>query len=225
MKSTSVKCEEKDGRLWVECPYCDEIVREFRKSGGAWNGSLWHFDLRDRAKIETALRAVFGTAGEDVPLCDVLVPLAEVFTPDEQREQSLSLFGRLLARRSNRDAAVSLGRGVVIAAGEFASEAGSARYPRLGDVAGVVLELRDVPVALVNAWHADESKARLRVIRIHGNHPDADLRADLEAKIAALRAALQSLAASAGDDLNKRDIASDSLESLREIETAVCDLY
>lgn len=66
-------------------------------------------------------------------------------------ESVLRFAGRQIAQRRERDWKVRLADGVTVVEGEFEKKGGSRRNPEIGHVDGVVLEIRDLPVELLNA--------------------------------------------------------------------------
>lgn len=88
-------------------------------------------------------REIYGTDGDDNPeLVNVRIDLGMIdFLGGE-----LFMLGRQIACRPSRDEHVKLGDGVVIIEGEFLPSGGSIKHPRLGEVKGIILEVRDVPM-------------------------------------------------------------------------------
>ena len=143
----AIKVETQGEKLVVQAPYHPDMPPKARDLGGRWDGkqSVWTFDPRDERAARDMLIAIFGTDGSPV---DTTTVLHEV-TSKEAAAPQLWLYGRKIAERIGRDSRVQLGHGVrYVNSGEtFPSRGGSTKYPAL-EGAGIVLEIRDVPVTL-----------------------------------------------------------------------------
>lgn len=176
-----------NNRVIAQTPYHPSLPAKARALGGKWDPArkVWTFDARDEERVREMVRAIYGTDGSQ-PAAVVTVR----YTPDRHDLQhaTLWLFGREVATRMGRDNPVRLGEGVVIVSGAFAGSGGSRQYPLIGD-ADVVLEVRDVPAAMVV-----EEPGRIEVVS--GNAERAKLEAEiarLERELADLRAKLAAL--------------------------------
>lgn len=79
----------------------------------------------------------------------LLVDLGEI--PGAAAHQQITLFGRLLATRPSWSGPVELGEAVQLDRGEFSRHC-PGRTPLVGGVAGVVVQVADVPAEV--AWRA-----------------------------------------------------------------------
>lgn len=145
MQSSDVKVEQSGNYLSVTSPYNPDFPASARHLGGRWDAGrkVWSFDARDESAVRQALRETYGTDGS----APVQLVTIRVRIPDASTDEYWAC-GRRIARRVSRDEDVRLGDGVVIVAGGFADSGGSAKHPRLSPLAGTVLEVRDVPLAI-----------------------------------------------------------------------------
>lgn len=142
--------------LQLTAPYHPSFPRLARALGGMFNGDtkLWYFDPRDEARVREVCREVYGIDPGDeapAPTRTISVALDQLNTENG----SLWLVGREVASRPARDAKVRLGPGVIIVTGGFADRGGSAKYPRLAPLDGTIVEIRDVPLPLVERAKRD----------------------------------------------------------------------
>lgn len=144
----AIKVETQGERLVVQAPFHPDLPAKSRDLGGRWDArqTAWTFDVRDEAAVREMLVSIFGTDGSPVETTTVLHQV----TSKEAAAPQLWLYGRKIAERIGRDSRVRLGEGVrYVNSGEtFPSRGGSTKYPAL-EGAGIVLEIRDVPVTLV----------------------------------------------------------------------------
>ena len=144
----AIKVETQGERLVVQAPFHPDLPAKSRDLGGRWDArqTAWTFDVRDEAAVREMLVSIFGTDGSPVETTTVLHQV----TSTEAAAPQLWLYGRKIAERLTRDSRVRLGEGVrYVNSGEtFPSRGGSTKYPAL-EGAGIVLEIRDVPVTLV----------------------------------------------------------------------------
>lgn len=142
-------------KLIVQTPYHPDFPKRARELGGNWNGvqRLWFFDVRDEVRVRDLVKECYGTDGTP----SVVVTVRSEIKHVAAGEQQLFLYGREVARRWDRDSRVRLGEGCVVVAGEFGESGGSRNHPRLGDCTGVVLEIRDVPLAAAIADTCSET--------------------------------------------------------------------
>lgn len=175
--------------VYLVAPFNAAANADYKQLGGRWDGSrrAWSFDIRDQDKVREILQRRFGYTDQVTDTVDVRVRLSGHYGG---RDDKPTYFGRVLARRRQRDAPVILGTDVVLAAGSFTGRGGSEKYPAVGDVDGVVLEVRNVP-----AGHADLSRDDVEVIPADGVIDRDALRAEmvaLEARLAEIRTLLAS---------------------------------
>lgn len=164
-------------KLKLVSPFVPGFSDKARALGGTWNPTrkAWYFDTRDAARVRALCLETFGVD----PLADPneapeLVTVRFDFGPTNynvRRSSALWLFGREIAQRPGRDNKVRLGNGVVILSGGFSSHGGSAKYPALDADETIVLEIRDVPAALVAA---EQAKYPAGTITIIESTPAAD---------------------------------------------------
>lgn len=142
-------------RIRVFSPYNAEFPTRAKELGGRWDASArcWTFDPRDEPAVRSLCREFYGTDGS-AP-ADVMTirfdfdKLGLRDMGDLQRSRKFTLGGRMVCERPGRDWRVKLGQGVVLVDGVFAASGGSMKHPALGDLSGVVLEIRDLPRRMV----------------------------------------------------------------------------
>jgi len=77
----------------------------------------------------------------------------------------LRLRGRTVVMRIMHDEAVRLGAGVAVVRGVFAPAGGTAAYPALGAVDGVVLAVRDMALSVARALAAESGPGAVVIVR------------------------------------------------------------
>lgn len=149
---TLVPRNMKDGsqKLQLSSPYHPDLPAKAKALGGRFNydTKLWYFDLRDSERVRAMCVEIYGIdplSETPLPTKTIRVALDKVNTYG----QTLWLGGKEIAHRPARDSAVRLGPGVVIIEGGFAGRGGSAKYPDLAPKEGTVLEIRDLPEAII----------------------------------------------------------------------------
>jgi hypothetical protein len=145
MKSHVPVAQELFGELQVFSPYSAEFVRRARQLGGRWDRvqRCWIFDPRVKDLVSKTLLEIYGADGFTEPrLFNVTVKLRGKLQTDY-----LWGFGRMLLSKPHRDVRPRCGDSVVLVEGQFQQRGGSARYPEIGSVEGVVLRILDVPEA------------------------------------------------------------------------------
>jgi hypothetical protein len=136
----------------LTAPYHPNLPAAAKQIGGRFDGTSkeWTFDARDEERVRDLARSIYGSDGSE-PV--QLVTIRYTLDASDAREQVLWVAGREVARRTARDAAVKLGKGVILIEGRFPSSGGSTKYPVLAGyntaAPGIVLEIRDVPATLV----------------------------------------------------------------------------
>ncbi|MBD2829906.1 hypothetical protein ID875_21320 [Streptomyces globisporus] len=102
------------GREGMEmiCPYNADFIRGAHRIGGEWDaaGRRWKFAGLDEWQVRKLTREVFGTDGSAAQEEDG-VTVHWAIGGLAAHESELSLRGRVIARRRDRRAAVSLSRG------------------------------------------------------------------------------------------------------------------
>lgn len=140
----SVSITTNSATVTLHAPYEPTMPAKARAIGGRWDGDTkaWIFSLRDEERVRELAREVYGTDGTASQTVTVRLADPEGYA---RYSNELYLFGRMIARRRERDEAVRLGEGVIIVAGGFNYRGGSVKNPRLEAKEGTVLEIRDVP--------------------------------------------------------------------------------
>ena len=183
----NVKIEVKENSVSVSAPYVPQFPARAKAIGGKWSAGskVWKFDSRDEGRVRELCREIYGTDGLTA---EKLVTVRVNATGDLYGRDYFK-FGRQIARRPGRDAAVRLGDGVIIITGSFPSSGGSAKYPSIlgrGD-AEIIFEIRDVPesMALAEIEENPETISLVEEVETKTSSPlasfdDADLIAELE---------------------------------------------
>lgn len=146
------------GKLDVVSPYHPDMPRQAKSLGGRWNsaGRSWVFDQRDEDRVRDMLRSIFGTDGSPADQADLVTIRWDISGYCQTKgDNELRLGGRLVASRRTRDADVRLGEGVVLISGGFPGSAGSMQYPALAAKDNTIIEVRDIPRAVVASAAAD----------------------------------------------------------------------
>lgn len=180
----TVKMKDGSAKLQLKTPYSPTLPAACRALGGKWGSGdkAWYFDPREKAKLRDLCLATFGidplADPDEAPELVSVRILVEAYNPND----ALWLFGRELACQPGRDSLPRLGDGVILVRGSFRG-GGSAKNPRLNPVDGTILEVRDVPRALVDG----EIAAAARAVEVARASLDAHRArvAKLEARIAA----------------------------------------
>lgn len=137
-----------DTQLLCSAPFNARFNERAVKLSGRWNPvkRAWVFDTRDEQRVRDLLIEIYGTDG--TPTETVTIRLdAAIWKPTDRdgNERSMYFAGRKVIWRQFRDDPVYMPYGVLLLEGQFAGVAGSTRYPELGPLDGVVLEIKDVP--------------------------------------------------------------------------------
>lgn len=146
---SAVKMKSGEQMIEVCSPYHPEFVSAAHKLGGRFSRekTAWYFDLRDESRVRSLCRQVYGTDGEEsAETTTVRLHLDRLAL---RAGNALWYGGRCVAYRPHRDAPVRLGEKVVVLSGGFPKRGGSVKYPSLDPEPGTALEVRDVPVNLV----------------------------------------------------------------------------
>lgn len=151
MSDTNITVTVEGSKVVTTTPYNPDFIAPAKGLGGRFLGKenglgKWQFDSRDEQRVRDLLRTTYGTDGDAVETVTVRIDITKASDPEFRR------FGRLIARRDERDADVRLGPGVVLVHGGFQGRGGSMKYPELGPLDGTILEVRDIP-----AGHPDLS--------------------------------------------------------------------
>lgn len=142
-----VKVEIKDNKLLVVSDYSHEFVKKAKRLNGKWNSNAWVFNPEDEKLVRKALIEIYGTDGNSLDkVVNVKLNLDEF---DCKNERGLELFGRSIIYRFGRDKDVKMHSTVIILEGGFPNSGGSMKYPELRNEPGTVLEIKEVPLTLV----------------------------------------------------------------------------
>lgn len=139
----TIKVRNENGKVSVYSPYHPDFVAAARKLNGKWSSPYWSFDSRDEERVRNVCFKVYGTDGSEVETTDIKVQITR------SSSNPLFAYGRMVVERRGRNSRVTLGDGVVILDGDFPASCGSSRYPSLTNGEPVTLEVRDVPISLV----------------------------------------------------------------------------
>jgi len=182
-----------EGRALVVRTQHDEGWTEMAYGlGGSWEEDRWVFDSRDEESVRGLARHIFGSDGsDDDPEAGVTLRVTlSRLGGRSQLDREVRLLGRRLCSRPARDAAVRLGRGVVLAAGRFTARGGSVTLPQIGGVSGVVLEVRDVPAGVAGRLVAEHPDG-VRIVEPEDGDALLRRREELVSQLAALDARLK----------------------------------
>lgn len=133
-----------NGKITMKAPFNSDLNEDSQGLGGRFDRftKSWIFPERVLEPLRAALRAHFGYDDRPYSAVTVHVSLSGTYG---RGSTELEYFGRTLIHRPGRDAQVRLASNVRIFKGLFEESAGSMQYPALGNVDGIVLEVRDVP--------------------------------------------------------------------------------
>lgn len=136
-------------------PYNGSFVKKAKGIKGKWDGKCWVFNIDEIDLVKKALLEVYGENGiDEVEKVNVIFDL-EKFEEVENvvLYDDVVAFGRTLCIRKGRDRSVSCGDDVYIYDGSFSSTGGSVKNPRLGDVSGVKLLVKNIPLSKYNDFN------------------------------------------------------------------------
>lgn len=142
-----VSIQEVDGRLYLVSPYDRECIRDLKAIGGRWDPArkAWSFDPRDKTRVEGIAGRYFGyradASGETVTI--------RFKASDHDKYGVIMFANRTIARRAGRDAPVDMAEGAVVVEGRWKHSGGSRTNPDVGETSGIVIELRDIPVEML----------------------------------------------------------------------------
>jgi hypothetical protein len=130
-------------------PYHPDLPARAKALGGTWDPAkqAWYFDQRDTRRVADLALDLFGIdpLGPPAELVTVRVDLDQLQMSRYDSPPELYFAGRCVARRPARDAAVTLGPGVILIRGGFPAAGGTAKHPSLAATPGTVIEVRDIP--------------------------------------------------------------------------------
>lgn len=132
-----------DGVLTLVAPYNRALKPAARPLGGRWDPTTkaWRFDARDEERVRALALSIYGMDGTEDPFDTVT---ARVPTSSYEYKGVVTVAGRIIAERRQRDYAVDLAHGVVLVEGRYAASGGSRATPLIGPN-DAVLEVRDIP--------------------------------------------------------------------------------
>lgn len=139
-----------DTQMSCAVPFNPRFNKRAVMLDGRWSPvkHAWVFDVRDERRVRDLLISVYGTDG--TPTQTVTVRLDAAMwdpTDGDGNDKSMYFAGRKVIWRQFRDDPIRMAHGVVLLEGHFVRAAGSIRYPELGPLDGVVLEIKDVPAS------------------------------------------------------------------------------
>ena len=155
-----VKVTVNDDKILETSDYSAEFVRRAKMINGRWDSSkkAWVFDVSNEGYVRNLLLDIYGTDGTPTETCTVQVALDH----DLRISQKIELFGRVLADRPNRDAAVLTHPSVsIVAGGDYPRFGGSAKHPAINFAEGTILEVADVPLQIALKIAAEDERVTI----------------------------------------------------------------
>lgn len=207
---SDIAITETGTKIDVTAPYHPEANADYRDLGGRFqrDTKTWRFDARDLDRVRDVLVKHFGRDDRE-PASTVT---ARITLPWKVSEPELRMFGRVIASRRGRDAAVRLGEDVVLISGKFSHRGGSMKYPEIGEADDVVLEVRDIP-----AGHADLDDEDVELVGDAAVDVDA-LLAERERLLARLAEIDAQLPEPEGTEVSTREAAAALGVSVRTVQ-------
>lgn len=144
-----VKLTDGRERTRVASPYHPDFPAKARALGGKWIGTdrEWSFDPRDEERVRALCKATYGSDGseDNSNLVSVQVEM-DAISADHYSD--LFLFGRQVLRIMGRDSRPRLGEQCIVIDGGIHG-GGSRKNPKWSCDSGTVIEIRDLPAAIV----------------------------------------------------------------------------
>lgn len=139
-----------DNKMEVVSDYNKAFIRKAKDLHAKWNGKGWVFDKEDEELVRDILKSIYGEDGrEEVNKVTVRVDLDKLVELEGIGYYSeINLFGRTLVRRPGRDYEVKKHDTVKVLAGGFKGMGGSKANPRLEELEGTLLEVKNVPMGM-----------------------------------------------------------------------------
>ena len=139
-----------DNKMEVVSDYNKDFIRNAKDLHAKWNGKGWVFDKEDEELVRDILKSIYGEDGrEEVNKVTVRVDLDKLVELEGIGYYSeINLFGRTLVRRPGRDYEVKKHDTVKVLAGGFKGMGGSKAHPRLEELEGTLLEVKNVPMGM-----------------------------------------------------------------------------
>lgn len=178
---------QEETRTHIETPFHRGFISAIKDLGGRWDPKrkTWHVANQDADRARELTMKFFGSDGTDQAENDTVTALLEA--AKYYNYQEISIGGRQVAIRWERDGKVKLGEDVVIRSGKFSSSAGSRKYPCIGDN-DAVLEIRGLlrTVAEANGLTIiDEATARKAALQARKDALLAEI-AKIDAELATI---------------------------------------
>ena len=138
------------GTAIVSCPRHPAFLSFAHNHSATWlpASKAWRFDLRSLPELKQLLVKLYGTAGNDVPTADIRVTARALV---RATRTGIFLLGREAIRAFSRDSGVRPGPGTIILEGNADSGGSAANWQTIVHP-GTTLELRDVPVTLIERF-------------------------------------------------------------------------
>lgn len=139
-----------DNKMEVVSDYNKDFIRKAKDLHAKWNGKGWVFDKEDEELVRDILKSIYGEDGrEEVNKVTVRVDLDKLVELEGIGYYSeINLFGRTLVRRPGRDNEVKKHDTVKVLTGGFKGMGGSKAHPRLEELEGTLLEVKNVPMGM-----------------------------------------------------------------------------
>lgn len=185
----SIEIEKTEDAIAVTSPYDGEFIARAKEIGGRWNGDAWVFDVRDEERVRDLCMSVYGEDGRATGSEDLVSIRFDAGRAGNYviEGAEMRLAGRRIAHRPKRDWNVKTTKNVVVVEGSFENSGGSRKNPRIGDVEGVILEIRDLSPSAVEKIR-NELEDRADAIAVLGD-VDVEKEAAKEALISAVERA------------------------------------
>jgi hypothetical protein len=157
--STKIVQDKIQDKIQLCAPYCGMNNRLYRSHGGKFLENKWQFTKSK--SVDDLIKKLFGDSSELV--------VVQISAEDKRivgYGDELTFGGYKLASRKNRDLDVEMSEGVWLEEGSFKSSGGTSKYPAIGSIEGIVLNL------IVRAdFAADNQLEVIKKISIETNEP------------------------------------------------------
>lgn len=137
--------------LAVSAEYNKNFIRKVKGLKGKWNPDekTWDVPLEYEEQLYRLLKDVYGYLPSDqTDMTTIQINAADFEDSDDGK---IKLGSMVLVWRPGRDSYVRLSDNVAILKGEFAARGGSAKYPMVNAGNGVILQVKNVPKALLKS--------------------------------------------------------------------------
>lgn len=161
-----------DTKIHVMAPYRESARVRFRELGGVFRkpSRRWVFRGEHIDLVREALCEHYGHDDRVDRTVDVEITMAGNYMKGEDEQW---FGGRRILNRRYRDSPPTLGEGVILVKGEFSSRGGSMQYPSIGNVDGIVLQIRHVPADHPDLMGGIDTITGLEVLKEHNLAADA----------------------------------------------------